>query len=145
MGHVVLDLTSLTYQSTTKSSNRSGHPKKQLIFAMSQRKPAYPAHAPDMHENEDEDDKPLVRTTTRKEPHEEGRDQSIDDEDLARLVIPRLRDLLRTATEEKGISRVAGSSHFTGTRVSKGLVRIAAFSSAIVIDVIVHCHTAGAF
>ena len=30
-----------------------------------------------------EDDKPLVRPTTRKEPHEEVRDQAIDDEDLA--------------------------------------------------------------
>ena len=46
---------------------------------MSERKPAYPAHALDMHEDEDEDDKPL----------EEGRDQAIDDEDLAPLVPSR--------------------------------------------------------
>ena len=52
---------------------------------MSERKPAYPAHAPDIHEDEGEDDKPLVRPTTRKEPLEEGRDQTIDDEDLAPL------------------------------------------------------------
>ena len=39
-----------------------------------------------MHEDEDEDDKPLVRPTTRKEPLEEGRDQAIDDEDPAPLV-----------------------------------------------------------
>ena len=86
MGHIVLDLTSLTYQPTTKSSNRSGYPKKHVIFAMSERKPA---HALDMHEDEDEDDKPLVRPTTRKEPLEEGRDQAIDDEDLAPLVPSR--------------------------------------------------------
>ena len=35
MGHIVLDLTSLAYQPTTKSSERSGHPKRHLIFAMS--------------------------------------------------------------------------------------------------------------
>ena len=56
---------------------------------MSERKPAYPAHALEMHEDEDEDDKHLVRPTTRKEPHEEGRDQDIDDEDLAPLVPSR--------------------------------------------------------
>ena len=55
MGHIVLDLTSLTYQLTTKSSNRSGHPKKQVIFAMSERNPAFPAQALDMREDEDED------------------------------------------------------------------------------------------
>ena len=48
MGHVVSDLTSLTYQPTTKSSNRSGYPKRHVTFAMSERKPAYPAHVPDM-------------------------------------------------------------------------------------------------
>ena len=40
---------------------------------MSERKPAYPAHALDMHEE-------------RKESLEEGRGQAIDDEDLAPLV-----------------------------------------------------------
>ena len=57
---------------------------------MSERKPAYPAQALDMHEDEDEDAKPLVRPTTRKEPPEDGRDQAIDDEDLAPLVPSRL-------------------------------------------------------
>ena len=42
-----------------------------------------------MHEDEDEDDKPLVRPTTRKEPLEEGRGQAIDDGDLAPLVLSR--------------------------------------------------------
>ena len=56
---------------------------------MSERRPAYPARARDMHEDEDEDDKPLVRPASRKEPLEEGRDQAIDDEDLAPLVAPR--------------------------------------------------------
>ena len=36
------------YQPTTKSSNRSGYPKKHVIFVMSERKPANPDHAPDM-------------------------------------------------------------------------------------------------
>ena len=82
MGHIVLDLTSLTCQPTTKSSHRSGHPKKHVIVAMSERKPAYPAHTLDMHEDENEDDKPLARPTTRKESIEE-RALAIDDEDLA--------------------------------------------------------------
>ena len=56
MGHVVLDLTSLTYQPTTKSSDQSGHPKRHVIFGMPERKPAHPAQAPDMHEDEDEDE-----------------------------------------------------------------------------------------
>ena len=42
-----------------------------------------------MHEDEDEDDKPLVRPASRKEPAEERRDPVIDDEDLAPLVPPR--------------------------------------------------------
>ena len=46
---------------------------------MSERKPANPDHAPHMHEEENEDDKPLVRPTTRKDPLEEGRDQAMDD------------------------------------------------------------------
>ena len=73
VGHIVLDLTSLMYQPTTKPSNRSGYTKKHVIFVMSERKPANPDHAPDMHEEENEDDKPLVRPTTRKDPLEEGR------------------------------------------------------------------------
>ena len=71
----MLDLTSLTYQPTTKSSNRSGYPKKHVIHVMSERKPANLDHAPDMHEEENEGDKPLVRPTARKDPLEEGRDQ----------------------------------------------------------------------
>ena len=73
VGHIVLDLTSLMCQPTTKSSNRSGYPKKHVIFVMSERKPANLDHAPDMHEEENEDDKPLVRPTARKDPLEEGR------------------------------------------------------------------------
>ena len=42
-----------------------------------------------MHEDEDEDDKPLVRPTTRKEPAEERRDPATDDEDLLPVVPPR--------------------------------------------------------
>ena len=57
----MLDLTSLTYQPTTTSSDRSGHPKKHAIFAMSERKQAHPAQALDMHEDDDEDDLLYVR------------------------------------------------------------------------------------
>ena len=42
---VALDLTSLTYQPTTNSSARYGHPKRQVTCAMSELNPAYPAHA----------------------------------------------------------------------------------------------------
>ena len=67
MGHIVLDLTNLAYQPMTKSREQPGHPKRHVNFAMSERRPAYPAHAPDMHEDEDEDDKPLVRPASSKE------------------------------------------------------------------------------
>ena len=56
---------------------------------MSERKPAYPVQALDMHEDEEKDDKPLVRPTTRVGPLEEGRDQATDDEDFPPLVPPR--------------------------------------------------------
>ena len=52
-------------------------------------KTAYPAHAPDMHEDEDEDDKPLVRPASKKEPAKERRGPATDDEDLLPLVPPR--------------------------------------------------------
>ena len=64
MGHIVLDLTSLAYQPTTKSREQPGHPKRQVTFAMSERRPAYPAHPLDVDKDEDEDDKPLVRPGT---------------------------------------------------------------------------------
>ena len=40
MGHIVLDLTSLAHQPTTKSRERSGHPRRHVTFAMSERKPS---------------------------------------------------------------------------------------------------------
>ena len=122
MGHIVLGLTSLTYQPTSKSSNRSDHPRRHEISAMSMRKPAYPAHALDMHEDEDEVDKPCVRPTTRKEPLEEGRDQAMDDEDLAPSPRPS-RLPQATATELKGTTSMAGSNCYTGTRGVEGLAR----------------------
>ena len=100
-----------------KLINRSGYPKKHVIFAMSERKPAYPAHALDMREDEDEDDKPHVRPTTRQEPLEEGRDQVIVNEDFAPVAFETSWD--RTATEEK----MAGSNCCTGTTGVKGLAR----------------------
>ena len=50
--------------------------------------PAHPAHAPDMHEDEDEDDKPLVRPASRKKLAEKRRDRATDDEDIRPLVPP---------------------------------------------------------
>ena len=89
MGQIVLDLTNLAYQPTTKSREQPGHPKRHVTFAMSERKTAHPAHAPDMHEDEDEDHRPLVRPASRKELAEERRDLDNDDEDLLPLVPPR--------------------------------------------------------
>ena len=66
MGHMVLDLTNLAYQPTTKPREQSGHPKRHVTFAMSERRPAYPAHTPDMDEDNDEDDKPLGRNLLKK-------------------------------------------------------------------------------
>ena len=42
-----------------------------------------------MHEDEDEDDTPLVRPASRKEPAEKRRYQATDDEDIRPLVPPR--------------------------------------------------------
>ena len=56
---------------------------------MSERRPAYPAHAPVTDEDKDEDDKPLVRPASRKEPSKEKSDLDTDDEDLLPLVPPR--------------------------------------------------------
>ena len=39
-GHILLDATSLAYQPTTKSRERSGHPRRHVTFAMSERKPS---------------------------------------------------------------------------------------------------------
>ena len=38
MEHLVLDLTNLTYQPTTKSSDRSCQPKRHVTFGMPERK-----------------------------------------------------------------------------------------------------------
>ena len=86
----MLDLTNLPYHPTTKSREQPGHPKRHVTFAMSERRPACPADAPDMHEDENEDDKPLVRPASRKEPAKEKRDPASDDEDYLPLVPPGL-------------------------------------------------------
>ena len=44
MGQIVLDLTSLAYQPTTKSRERSGHPKGHVTFAKAERKTAQIMH-----------------------------------------------------------------------------------------------------
>ena len=104
MGRIVLDMTSLAYQPTTMSRERCGHPRRHVNFAMSERKTAYPAHAQDMYEDEDErpiaqrdhtvvsddgDGQPLVQSAPKKEPAKEMRDPATDDGDLAPLVPPR--------------------------------------------------------
>ena len=85
--------------------------------------PAYPAHAPDTREDEGEDDKPLVRPTTRKEPHEEVRDQAIDDEDLATFGSSETFETSSdsTVTEKRWTTSMAGFNCFSGTRGVKGL------------------------
>ena len=104
MEHIVLDLTSLAYQPTTKSRERSGHPRRHVTVAMSEQKTAYPVHTQDMHGHEDdgplaqpdhmvvsddEDGQPLVQSASRKKPSEERRYTAIDDGDLPPLVPPR--------------------------------------------------------
>ena len=84
MGHIVLNLTNLAYQPTTKSLEQPGHPKRHVTFAMSERKTAYSAHAPDMHEDEDEDDRPLVRPASRNGPAEKRRDPAAAERGLSR-------------------------------------------------------------
>ena len=58
MGHIVLDLTSLTYQ--PKSRERSTRPKRHVPFALTDNKSVCPIHPSEP--DEDEDDKPLVRS-----------------------------------------------------------------------------------
>ena len=67
---------------------------------MSERKPAYPAHTPDMDEYIDATHKPLVRPASRKEPAEEKRDLDTNDEDFSLL-------LSAAPVKIKRISRVA--------------------------------------
>ena len=40
MRHVVLDVTNLAYQPTTKLGEQPGHPKRHVTLAMSERKPS---------------------------------------------------------------------------------------------------------
>ena len=97
MGHIVLDLTSLAYQPTAKSGERSGHPRRHVTIAMSQRKLAYPARTQDMHGDEDdgplaqpdhmvvyddEDDQPLVQPASRKNLRRKGVTQLLMTETL---------------------------------------------------------------
>ena len=84
---------------------------------MSERNPAYPAHAPDIHEDEDEDDKPLVRPASRNEPAEERRDLATDDEDFPPLVPPRQPSAAPVI--KKKISSMEGSNCFLEQEVSR--------------------------
>ena len=90
-GHIVLDLTSLAYQ--PKSRERSAHLKRHVTFALSEQKSAYPAHARELDEDdddkplvcpdnvtasEDEDDEPLVRPSSKTELIKEKRDSAAE-------------------------------------------------------------------
>ena len=67
MGHIVLDLTSLTYQPATKLSDRSGDQQSHAIFAMSVGKPAYRARSRSKKDDH-EDFAPLVPPRPPKPP-----------------------------------------------------------------------------
>ena len=94
---------------------QSGLPKKHVTFAMSERRPAYQAHAPDMHEDEDEDDKPLVRPASRKESPKEKSDFDADDGDLLPSV-PRRPTPAAPVRKKEKTSSLARPSCYTGTR-----------------------------
>ena len=70
MGHIPLDLTTLAYQ--PKSREPSSRLAKYVTFALSQRKSAYPARVQKL--DDDEDDKPLVRSDCTTVSHEEDED-----------------------------------------------------------------------
>ena len=114
VGHIVLDLTSLTHQPTTKSREQSGHPERHVVLAMSQGTPAYPAHALDRREDEYEDDKPLVRPDIKKGTCiKKRRDSShTNDEDLLHLWFFRnLRDLRRPQLQDPTVLEQEVSRH----------------------------------
>ena len=73
MGHIVLDLTSLAYQ--PKSRERSGRPTRDVTFALSQRKSAYPARAQEL--DVDEDERPLVGPDNITVSEEEDEDDKL--------------------------------------------------------------------
>ena len=120
LGHIVLDLTRPAYQ--PKSRERSARPTKHVTFTLSQEKSAYPARAQEL--DDDEDDKPLVRSD-RTTVSAEG------DEDNKPLVQPASKDKApmreSSATrkspyivrKKKRTSNLARSVFHTGTRCVK--------------------------
>ena len=95
MGHIVLDLTCLAYK--PKSRERSARQTKHVTFALMPQKSAYPAHSQEL--DDDEDDKPLVRS---------DRTTISEDEDDKPLVQPASRS--ETAKRESApIRRVPTS------------------------------------
>ena len=116
MGHIVLELTSLAYQPTTKSRERSGHPKRHVTCAMSEGKPADPAHTQDMHGGEDDGPlrsriiwlslmikmtKSLVQPASRKST-EEGVTQLLTTKTLHPWFLQELRQMYQ-CEEEKDV------------------------------------------
>ena len=68
----------------------------------------------------------IVLDLTRKQPHEEGRTQAIDDEDLPTSGSSETFETStsRTAAEENGTTAVVRSNCYAGTRCAKGLARV---------------------
>ena len=109
----------ITMQNLCTSANKEGVTTPTTSPSPSQKKTEYAAHAPDMHEDGDEDDKQLVRPALKREPLEEGRDQATDDVDLVPLV-PSKPSRPPHATQrqkKKGTTRMARSNCKTGKEV----------------------------
>ena len=68
MGHIVLGLTSLAYQPRLRE--RSTHLQRHVTLPLTEQKSAYPAHTREV--DEDEDDKPLVRSDRTADSEDEN-------------------------------------------------------------------------
>ena len=108
------DLTNLAYQPATKSREQSGHPKRHITFAMSERRPASPAHTPDMDEDKDEDDKPLVRPSSKKELAREKSCVDTHNEDLLPMVSSKTAASCTSAEKKERTPSMTGPSCYTG-------------------------------
>ena len=74
-----------------------------MTFAMSERRPAFPAHTPDMDEDKDEDDKPLVRPSSKKELAQVKSCVDTHNEDLLPMVPPRPPPAAPVRKKRKGL------------------------------------------
>ena len=121
MGHIVLDLTSLAYQ--TKSRERSARPRKHVTFALSHRKSAFPARVQEL--DDDEDDRRLVGPVRTTVPEEEDEDdkplvQSASKEKAPKRESSAIRRV-PTLLWKKRTSKMARSVCHTGIRCVRNL------------------------